>query len=175
MKICISAESTIDLPENLLNEYEIQTIPFGINLNDELINDEIGVSKKIFEFVDCSKALPKTSAVSPEQYNNFFSVLKQKYDAIIHISISSQMSCAYNNACLIAREMENVYVVDSKTLSTGIALLAIYAKNLVDKKMSVEDIVKLVNEKAEKTKVSFVLDKFNGYIYDYIWFGNISF
>ena len=61
MKICISAESTIDLPKELLNKYKIKTTPFGINFNNNLVEDKEGISKEIFEFVDTTKILPKTS------------------------------------------------------------------------------------------------------------------
>jgi DegV family protein with EDD domain len=159
MKICISAESTIDLSKELLKKYNINTTPFGINFNDKLVEDKEGISKEIFDFVEKSKVLPKTSAVSPEQYENYFNELKKEYDAIIHISLSSQMSCAYNNACLMAREMENVYVIDSKNLSTGIALLAIYASSLVKKGLSAEDINKEVLAKVDDVRSSFVLDQ----------------
>ena len=159
MKICISAESTIDLPKELLEKYKIKTTPFSINFNDKLVEDKEGISKEIFEFVDKTKILPKTSAVSPDQFAKYFESLKEKYDAVVHISISSHMSCAYNNACLIAGEMENVFVIDSKNLSTGIALLAIFAKSLVDKGCSVEEVVKLTTEKVDKVRVSFVLDQ----------------
>ena len=64
----------------------------------------------IFDFVDKTKKLPKTSAVSPEQYRTHFESLKKEYDAIIHISLSSLMSSAYNNACMIANDMENVRI-----------------------------------------------------------------
>lgn len=159
MKVCISAESTIDLPKELLVRYNIRTTPFGINFNDKLVEDGEGVSKEIFEFVDKSKVLPKTSAVSPGQYENYFNELKQKYDAVVHISLSSQISCAYNNACLVAGEMENVFVVDSKNLSTGIALLAIYASSLVEKGLSALEIKDLVLVSVDKVRTSFVLDQ----------------
>lgn len=159
MKVCISAESTIDLPKELLVRYNIRTTPFGINFNDKLVEDGEGVSKEIFEFVDKSKVLPKTSAVSPGQYENYFNELKQEYDAVVHISLSSQISCAYNNACLVAGEIENVFVVDSKNLSTGIALLAIYASSLVEKGLSALEIKDLVLASVDKVRTSFVLDQ----------------
>lgn len=161
MKIVISAESTIDLPEEILNEYDIHTLPFGIEFNGELTPDRFGISKDIFAFVEETKKLPKTSAIAPEQYREYFEKLKEDYDAIIHISLSSQMSCAYNNANLIAQDMENVFVVDSKTLSTGIALIAIYATELVNKGLDVQEIVELLNDKTAHIQASFVIEKLN--------------
>ena len=164
MKIVISAESTIDLPKELLDKYNIKTTPFTINLGDELIEDHFGVSKEIFEFVDKSKKLPKTSAVSPDQFKTHFENLKKDYDAIVHVSLSSLISSAYNNACMVAKEMENVYVVDSKSLSTGIALLAIKGKDLIDEGTDAKEIFETLQALTPKVEASFVLEKLN-YLY----------
>ena len=161
MKIVISAESTIDLPKELLDKYIIKTTPFTINLGDELIEDHFGVSKEIFEFVDKSKKLPKTSAVSPDQFKTHFENLKKDYDAIVHVSLSSLISSAYNNACMVAKEMENVYVVDSKSLSTGIALLAIKGKDLIDEGKDAKEIFETLQALTPKVEASFVLERLN--------------
>ena len=164
MKIAISAESTIDLTQELLDKYQIHTIPFGITFKGELREDYIGISKDIFEFVDETKILPKTSAISPENYRLYFEGLKEKYDAVIHISISSQMSSTYNNARLASQELENVYVIDSKNLSTGIALVAIRGCEMVKAKKKPQDIYDELVALTDKVRVSFVLDKLN-YMY----------
>ena len=164
MKIIITAETTIDLPQQLLDEYEIRTIPFGINFGGELREDRFGISSEIFEFVDKTKELPKTSAIPPEQYREFFEGVKQDCDAIIHFSISSLMSSAYNNARLVAEEMENVHVVDTQNLSTGIALLAMYASTLNKSGKSYKDIIEHVEERKKKLRTSFVIEKLN-YLY----------
>ncbi len=164
MKIVISAESTIDLPQEMLDKFDIHTTPFTINFNDKLVEDHFGVSKEIFEFVDKTKKLPKTSAVSPDQFQTHFENLKKDYDAIIHVSLSSLISSAYNNACLVAKDMENVFVVDSKSLSTGIALLAIRGKELVDQGKQPSEIYQTLTGLASNVQAGFVLEKLN-YLY----------
>lgn len=161
MKIVISAESTIDMPQDLLDKYNIKTTPFGINFDNKLVEDRFGISSEIFEYVDRTKNLPKTSAIPPEQYKEHFELLKKDYDAIIHISISSLISSAYNNARLIAEEMENVYVVDSKTLSTGIALIAIKGEELIKKGKDANEIFNYLNDYTSQIQASFVVEKLN--------------
>lgn len=161
MKIIISAESTIDLPQELLDKYNIKTTPFGINFNDKLVNDEFGISKDIFKFVEDTKKLPKTSAVPPEQYKEHFETLLKEHDAVIHFSISSLMSSAYNNACIAANELKNIYVIDTCNLSTGIALLAIHACELIDQGLSAEEVVAKTKEQINNVKTSFIIEKLN--------------
>lgn len=164
MKIAISAESTIDIPQELLDKYDIKTTPFTINFNDKIVEDYFGVSQEIFDFVDKTKKLPKTSAVSPEQFREHFEKLLQEYDAVIHVSISSLMSSAYNNAVSVAKGLKNVYVVDSRALSSAIALLAIKGRNLANDKHSPQEIYDILVDSSKRIKVNFILEKLN-YLY----------
>ena len=49
MKICISAESTIDLPQELLDLYEIKTIPFTVTLGEKNGLDGVTTPEEIVE------------------------------------------------------------------------------------------------------------------------------
>lgn len=164
MKIAISAESTIDMPKELLEKYDIHTVAFTILLGDKLALDGKITPSEIFEFVGQTKILPKTSAVNEEQYKEHFASLKKEYDAILHFSLSSEMSSAYQNAVKASEQFENVHIFDTRSLSTGIALQAIYAKKLVDQGLSFEEIIKKVDEIIPHTQASFVLKKLD-YLY----------
>jgi len=152
------------MPQELLNKYKIKTIPFGINFNDEFVEDRFGISSEIFEYVDRTKNLPKTSAIPPEQYKSYFEELKKEYDGIIHIALSSALSSSCNNAKLAAQEFENVFVVDSKTLSTGIALIAIKGQELNKGKVEPKEIYEKLCEYTNQIQASFIIEKLN-YLY----------
>ena len=164
MKIAISAESTIDMPKEMLKQYDIHTIPFTILLGDSAKLDGELNPKEIFEYVLINKVLPKTSAVNEFQFSEYFKILLEKYDGVIHISLSSEMSSAYSNACKVANELENVYVIDSRSLSTGIALQAIYANKLVNQGLEIEEIVNKVKLRIPSTQASFILSRLD-YLY----------
>ncbi len=164
MKIALTAESTVDLPQDLLQQFDIQVVPFYVVLGDEYIEDGEGVSQKIYNYVAETKQLPKTAAINISDFEEFFGKIKQDYDAIIHISLSSGLSSACANAKAAAANFENVYVIDSLQLSTGIALLAIYARQLIDEGREVTEIVKLVNQKVPRMQTGFILENLN-YLY----------
>ena len=157
MKICISAESTIDLPKEVLDEFGIKTVPFTITLGEKMGLDGVTTPEEIFEYVDKTGVLPKTSAVNYAQYNEFFSDLLKEYDEVIHFSLSSDLSVAYQNAVTAAEELGHVHVIDSKSLSTGIALLAIYASKLVKDGFKVDEVIEKVSERIPNDQASFVL------------------
>lgn len=159
MKIAISAESTIDLPYEILNKYNIKTVPFTILLGEMVGHDGEITPSEIFEYVAKNRVLPKTSAVNQYQFEEFFAKLRQESDAVIHFSLSSEMSCAYQNAVEASKKFENVYIIDSRSLSTGIALLAIKASKMVAQGKSVEEIISQMKSDTQKVQAGFVLYK----------------
>lgn len=164
MKIAISTESTLDIPKELQKQYDISVIPFTVILGDKSGFDGDITPLEIFDYVDKTGILPKTSAVNEYQYDKHFTKLLRNYDAIIHISLSTGISSACANAIHAASILKNVYIIDSQSLSTGIALLAIYARKLADKGLAPEQIVEKVEARIPFVQASFVINSLN-YLY----------
>lgn len=162
--IAVSAESTIDMPEDLLNKFDIKTIPFTVIMGDKDYLDGKIDCGEIFKFVTMNKILPMTSAVNEYQYEEHFKSLLESYDAVVHISLSSKISSACQNAQKVASRLKNVYVVDSLSLSTGIGLLAIKASIWARDGKSAEEIVSGLENLRKNVQASFVLDKLD-YLY----------
>ena len=159
MKIAITAESTIDMPLELLNKYNIKTIPFSVILGENEFKDGEITSADIFKFVEENKILPKTSAINQEQYKEFFSQQLKDNDAVVHLSLSSQISSACSHAVEAAKELENVFVLDTKSLSTGIALLAINARELAESGLTAQEIYEKILARVDNVQASFVVKK----------------
>lgn len=157
MRIALSAESTVDLPRELLEKYDIHTTPFTILLGDEAkLDGEVPVPE-IIEYVNKTGVLPKTSAVNQFQFKEHFDNLLKDYDAVIHFSLSSEISVACHNAKTCAQDYDNVFVIDTRTLSTGIALLAIYASKLTAQGLEPKEIVEKCEARIPSLQVSFIL------------------
>lgn len=164
MKIAISTESTCDLPKELIDKYGFEVIPYSVILGDDVVVDDASLPAKIFEYVEKTKILPKTSAINEIQYKEYFSKLLEKYDAVIHISLSSGLTSSVAHAETAISKMKNVYLIDSLSLSTGIALLAIYAKELADQGLEPEAIVEKVKARVPFVQASFVVERLD-YLY----------
>ena len=164
MKIALSSESTCDLPKDLLKKYNISTIPFSIILGDEIVEDDESVPSRIYEFVEQTKKLPKTSAINEETYKEYFQSLLKTHDAVIHIGLSSGLSCSNANANKAAEALKNVYIIDSKSLSTGLALLCLYARELIDAGEKPEVIAEKLNARVPNVQASFVVERLD-YLY----------
>lgn len=164
MKIAISMESTCDLPKELLEKNDFKIIPYTIILGDHMVEDDETVPAKIYEYVEKTGELPKTSAINEMQYKEYFNKLLENHDAVVHICLSSGLSSSCSHAETAASKMKNVYVVDSKSLSTGIALLGLYAKELADAGESAETIAEKVKARIPFVQASFVVERLD-YLY----------
>ncbi|MFQ6752280.1 MAG: DegV family protein [Clostridia bacterium] len=164
MKIAISAESTADMTKSLMEEYDVHTIPFQVLLGENEYKDGEISPNEIFDYVKKTKILPKTSAINEMDYQEYFASLLKDYDAVVHITLSSGLSSSYSNAEKASKTMNNVYVIDSKSLSTGIALLVLFASKLAKSGKSAEEVYALTMEQIGKVQASFVIDKLD-YLY----------
>lgn len=157
-KIMITCDSTADLTRELYEKYEAAVVPMGVNLGDEFRRDGLNITiSDIFEYVAASGQLPKTSAVSVGEYDDVFRPLVEQGYEVIHVSLSSSLSSSHQNACLAAEELGSVYVVDSKSLSTGIGHLVLLGRELAASGMSAAEVAAALEQLREKLDVSFVL------------------
>ena len=157
--IVITADSTVDLSEDLIERYGIRTIPLTIILGDDTFLDGQGYSTlDMYARYHEDGLLPKTAAPSIQDFSDFFSGILAEGCEIVHLDISSELSNSFNAARLAAEDLEGVYVVDSRMLSTGIGLLAIEGAECRERGMTAAEIAEHLNELTGKVSTSFVLD-----------------
>lgn len=158
-KIIISSDSTCDLSAELKERYDVKIIPLGITLGDKVYRDGIDINPDdIYDHYNKTGELPKTTAANVGECIEYFTDLTKDGDAVIHFTISSSMSSTYSNACLAAAEFENVYVIDSKNLSTGGGLLVVAAAEMAKSGMEASAIAEEINKMAPCVDASFVID-----------------
>jgi len=159
MKIKITAESSCDLSQELVDRFGITVLAMPVTLGEEVFNDGVNLSPdQIFDYVSRTRILPKTNAIAPVLYEEYFAEQLKDADALIHFSISSNISSCYQNACIAAEEFENVYVVDTRSLSTGMGLLILEAATMArQENADAAAIAETCRGLADKLNVSFVL------------------
>ncbi len=157
-KIKITCDSTCDLTQEIYDKYNVEVLPLGITLGEELYRDGVDVTApKVFDFVAETGVLPKTSAISMGEYIETFKKYTDDGYAVIHINISSEFSSCHQNAKLAAEELGNVYPIDSRNLSSGSGHLVMAAAELAAEGLSAPEIVAKLEEMKQRLDVSFVL------------------
>ena len=131
MKVKITSDSTCDLSPELIEKYDIAITPLSVHCGDQVGRDGVEITPEtIYDYVDASGQLPRTSAVNVFDYVREFRSWHQQGYSVVHFCISSDFSSSYQNACMAAADVGDVYVVDSRNLSTGQGLLVLHGAEL---------------------------------------------
>ncbi|MEL7610386.1 MAG: DegV family protein [Bacillota bacterium] len=158
--IKITAESTCDLSKELLERLNIALAPLHILVDDKDYRDGVDIQPAdIFRFVDEEGKSSSTAAVNVFEYESLFDQYAKEYDAVIHICISAEFSCCYQNACIAAERFDNVHIVDSRNLSTGSGHLVYEAARMALEGQSAQQILGELKDLIPKVDASFVIDR----------------
>lgn len=159
--IKILADSTCDLSEELLEKYDITVIPLYIQLDDKSYLDKIEITPpRIYEWSDKNGRTPKTAAPGIDIVQGILEKFNREETDLIYFGISETMSTTCNVIRLVAEDMgyENLYVIDSMNLSTGIGLQVLRAAELAAQGWDARDIVNYMEGLRSKVRASFVID-----------------
>lgn len=158
----IIADSTCDLSAEILEQYDIATIPLHILLGERECEDGVDVTPdEIYRWSDENRTTPKTSAASMERTMEVMKKYLEEGRRIVCFSISSEMSTSVNVMRLAAVDLgaeDRVTVIDSANLSTGIGLLVIEAAILAKEGKSAAEIETQILKLRPRVKASFVVD-----------------
>jgi len=164
MKVKISADSTCDLSPELVEKYSIAISPLSVIIDGHSYQDGVDVTPEdIFRAVDQGKKV-QTAAVNQFEYEEQFQKLLAENDAVVHFCISKEMSSCYSDACEAAKRAGNVFVVDSRNLSTGIGLLVLEACEMAAMGREAKEIFETVRSRTDKVVATFTVQDI-GYLY----------
>lgn len=159
-KVKILSDSTCDLSKSLLEQYDIGILPLYVNLGGEVFKDN-GVdvdSKIIYDYVDRTGVLPGTIGVPVEDLRAEFEKWRgEGYEIVCH-TISSDMSCGFQNARIAAEGMDGIYLVDSRALSTGVGHLVLNSAELALQGLGAAEIAQRTEALVPKVVTTFVVD-----------------
>lgn len=123
--------STADLSKEHFEAIDVKYVCFHYNMDGKEYPDDLGVTMPFAEFYKriADGAEPTTSQVNVDQYKEFFTPFLEDGKDILHVSLSTGLSGAYNSACIARDELlesypdRKIYIVDSLGASSGYGLL----------------------------------------------------
>ncbi len=158
-KVVITADSAADLPKNIAGRYGIEIMPMNVIINGKEKKDGVDINAaEIFDYVDNTGKIPKTAAVPPAEYTEFFERFIKDGKSVVHLSFCSELSSTCRNAKMAAEKLDNVYVIDTRNLAGGIGLLAIKGCEMRDNGLVAKEIYEKLLQLVPDTRVSYLLD-----------------
>lgn len=154
-KIKIITDSTCDLPQFIIDEYDIEVIPLLVTINGESYKDrEELVFSDMIEKIKDSGELPTTTQVNPQRFYEYYKKYIDEGYKIVSIHLSSKMSGTSQSA-LIAKDMldtEDIEVVDSLNVTAGLGVLVLEAQNLREKGYGYKEIANEIRNSVDNVK-----------------------
>lgn len=140
-KLHITTDCISDLPEKLMDKYDIGMIYFYIKTDKGRFVDTLEMSSdNLNQYMTDSESNASAESASVEEYEEFFAETLTHAEQVIHISAAKNVGKSYETALAAAQCFDHVRVIDSTQISCGQALVALYAGKLAMEGFSAEVI-----------------------------------
>jgi len=159
-KIIVIADSCCDVGKELQEKYNIRVLPVHVIYPDREYEDGVDIDPKIVyeRFPDL---IPTTSMPSPGEILDFLTQIRDEgYTHCISINVSDHLSGTVNNVRNISGEVEGLttYVYNTKDISFGSGVYAVYAAKLVQEGIPFAEICRRLEAKREDSHLMFYMD-----------------
>jgi DegV family protein with EDD domain len=162
MTVKIVTDSTSDLPSPVAQALGITVVPAYIHFGDKTYRDRVDISEdELYQRLVDGPVHPTTSAPSPGDFAEAYSRLAQESDEIVSIVVTSKQSAVYDSALLgkeAAGVKSRIEVIDSRSVTMGLGLMAIAAAKAAQAGKGIEEVVEVVRRAIPRTYGFAVLD-----------------
>lgn len=144
----LSCCSTADLSREHFIQRDISYACYHFTLDGIQYEDDLGQSVPFDQFYQAmSEGAPtSTSQINAGEFIAYFTPFLEQGQDILHVTLSSGLSGAYNSACIARDELQEtypdrkIYIVDSLGASSGYGLLMDRLADLRDEGMTIEEL-----------------------------------
>ncbi len=148
-KIKIITDSVADIPQNLLDKWNIDVVPCYVNYGGESYSDDGKDLKRsdFYDYIKNNNELPTTAAPSPGLAEEIVGQAIEGYDHLISVNVAESLSATFNNVLLACNtvDKERTTVIDSESVSMGIGWLALVAAEVAAETGDVDAVVDALN------------------------------
>ncbi len=147
--IALVTDSTNDLPDEIIEKYQIHVVPINMEVAGNSYLDGVTLkSDEFYRLMDQTDEVPSTSQPSPASFINLYSQLASRYDSVIAMHISEGLSGTYNTSLSAAKKISQesgtrIDVLDSKNISGASGLQILRIAEMIDNGNSHDEIVEL--------------------------------
>jgi DegV family protein with EDD domain len=161
MAVRIFVDSSSDITPELAAELNIHVVPLTIHFGDMVYKDRIDITPALFyEQIRKSKTPPNTSQPSPGEFLKIYEEHSSPGDTILSFHISSKLSGTYQSAVLASKQITDrtVHVIDTFSVSMGVAIPAVYAARWAATGVAVTEILSRCAKMIASTRIYFLVD-----------------
>ena len=166
-RVVIVVDSTNDLPDATLDHHGIVSVPMQVMFGQETFRDRVDLKpSEFYRRLRDAKELPTTSQPTPAAFVKAFRAAREEADEVLGIFVSAALSGTYASAQAAVRAagVSNVTLVNSRTASLGVGLLALRATELAEQGWGAEAIALELERVRDQSGVFLTVDRFDNLI-----------
>jgi DegV family protein with EDD domain len=158
-KIALVTDSTCDLSQDIIDDYQINMLPININFGENHYLDKVTIQpEQFYTLLKENKDYPKSSQVNEKSFTNLYSHLASHYDSIISIHLSDKLSGTFNSsqkaASAISKEFNKpISVINSKNLSGALGLVVFRTAKAIESGYSHDQVVNMAQNWTNNLKI----------------------
>ena len=159
LPVMITTESVCDLPENLVEKHQIAVMPYRVVTDDgEFLDGIEAETDGILSYISGRGKHVRSEEASVADCEEFFAEQMARAQNIVHITMAKHVSQGYANALEASKNFDNVIVIDSGHLSSGMGLVVLQAANYAAEGMSAEAIAHELEAMKGRVRTSFIVN-----------------
>lgn len=166
-KIKIITDTAADVSREVLEKYNVLALPLLINFGEESYLDGVSITRdEVFKRIESGGVFPTTAQITPNRFEEVFTKYLDEGYKVLAILMSSSMSGTYQSACIAKKtiDSDNIIVVDSQSVCSGLGLLVIRAARLIEKGMPLDETVRDLEIIKDKIEVSLSFDSLDNLV-----------
>ena len=159
LPVMITTESVCDLPEDFVEKYQIAVMPYRVVTEGGEFLDGIETETDgVLSYISKSRKNARSEEATVAECEAFFAEQVTKAQHIIHITMAQNVSLGYANASEASLSFDNITVVDSGHLTSGMGLIVLQAAKYAAEGMRAEAILHELESIKKRTRTSFIME-----------------
>ena len=158
MFLLISTDSVSDLPEDMTDGARVAVMPYRVvTEGGEFIDGQETGTDGVLSYIRSGRRAHSESP-SVAEYEAFFAEQLTKAQCVIHLTMSGKVSKGYENAMEASGSFDNVEVIDTGHLSSGMGFIVLQAAKYAASGMSQEAVIAKIQRLRSLVRTSFIVD-----------------
>jgi DAK2 domain fusion protein YloV len=162
--VVVVTDSSADLPDSVLDRHHIAMVPLQVMFGDETFRDRVELRPdEFYRRLRNAKELPTTSQPAPAEFVRILRDAREQADEVVAVLLSGSLSGTLQSAQAAVRAtgLNGVHIVDSRSASLGLGLLALRGAELAESGWTGVDIARELERVRQRSGMFLTVDRYD--------------
>ena len=159
LQVVVTTDSVCDLPRQYVESRGIDVLPYHVRTKNGMFLDGVETeARDVLEYIARQEGELRSEPPAVGEYEKFFASQLLRANNVVHLTMAGGASDGYAAAMEARQTFENVTVIDSGHLSTGLGMMVLAADQMAKNGMNVDKIAQEIKSMKGRFHTSFIVD-----------------